>query len=273
VKANAHPDDRARCEAIRRSRACRTWTGTDGAWNLHVRHVPEVGAEIEALLAPFTHARFDAGRSAGSYEAREAYRADALLDLARASTTGSTPKGANRADTKVFVHIDLETLQSGQRRPGSTCHIDGVGPVDVGYVRSVLGEAFVVALIEDARDVRSVVHLGRQVTAHQRTALEARGSACERCGGTYLLDIDHIEGWALTHETRVEDLAWASRHCHERKTRDDLRWAGPPGNRSFVNRDGTPWRGPPDTEPGAETATEPAPAEAPVQDDLFTLAT
>jgi polyhydroxyalkanoate synthesis regulator phasin len=113
VKANAHPDDRARCEAIRRSRACRTWTGTDGAWNLHVRHVPEVGAEIEALLSPFTHARFEAGRKAGSYEAREAYRADALLDLARDSTTGSTPKGANRADTKVFVHIDLETLQSG----------------------------------------------------------------------------------------------------------------------------------------------------------------
>jgi hypothetical protein len=142
--------------------------------------------------------------------------------------------------------------------------------------------------------VRSVTHLGRQVTAVQRTALEARGCRCERCGSTHLLDIDHNEGWTLTKDTRLEDLSWECWHCHGLKTRHNLRLDGPIGNRWFVDRKtGQPWRGPtgtgppddqraarrPDcssdadppgaTDPPAAADATPLPAE---QGDLFTLA-
>jgi phage terminase large subunit GpA-like protein len=70
--------------------------------------------------------------------------------------------------------------------------------------------------------VLNVTHLGRQVTAAQRTALEARGARCERCGSRHLLDIDHNEGWTLTHDTRLEDLSWECWHCHGLKTRHNL---------------------------------------------------
>lgn len=243
TKANAHPDDAARREAIRRNRTCRTWTDREGGWNLSMRHLPEVGAEIEALLAPYAHARFEAGRKAGQHESRDAYRADGMLDLARASVHGGgpRPKGARRADTKVFVHIDLDTLQRGHTVPGSTCRIDGVGPVDVAFVRSLLGEAFVVALVEDAVDVRSIVHLGRQVTAHQRSALEARGYQCEvpGCGVTWGLEIEHVRDYALTGVTTLDDLAWNCHHHHEQKTHHGYRLTGTPGNRIWTAPDGS----------------------------------
>ena len=246
TKANAHPDQRARREAIRTARTCRTWTDREGAWNLAMRHLPEVGAEIEALLAPYTHARHEAARRAGTHEPRHAYRADAMLDLARATNhhrhrRRPAQRRRSRADTKVFVHIDLDTLLRGHTDPGSTCHIDGIGPVDVDHVQSLLGEAFVVALIEDAVDIRAIVHLGRQVTAHQRSALEARGYRCEvpGCDITWGLEIDHLKDWALTKTTTLDDLAWHCSHHHHQKTHLGHRLTGPPGHRTWTAPDGT----------------------------------
>jgi hypothetical protein len=260
VRANAHTDDRARWEAIRRARSCRTWTDAEGAWNLQVRHLPEVGAEIEALLAPFAHARFEAGRRSGEWEPREAYAADGLLDLARAAGSGrsAAPTGARRADTKVFVHIDLATLQSGERRPGTTCHIDGVGPVDVAHVRSLLGEAFVVALVENGQDVRRVIHLGRQVTAHQRSALEARGYRCEvpGCEVSWGLEIDHTTEWARSRTTTLDQLAWLCRHHHRQRTHQGARLAGDVGQRTWIPPAGRPAADPAHGPPGSRAAPQ-----------------
>src|SRR3546814_7433779 len=119
-----------------------------------------------------------------------------------------------------------------------TCEIAGVGPVSVSAVRRLLSDAFLTLVLRKGSDIRNVTHLGRQVTAAQRTAMEARGCRCERCGGTYLLDIDHNEGWTLTHDTVLEDLSWACWHCHDLKTRHDLKFAGPPGSKRLVPRDG-----------------------------------
>ena len=247
IKANADPDPKATRERIRRGRSCRTWKDQEGAWNLAMRHLPEVGAEIEALLAPFVHARFEAGRQSGDRESRDAYQADAMLDLARASKSGCAPKGARRADTKVFVHIDARTLLTGERHAQSVCAIDGVGPVDVDLVRSLFGDAFVVALIEDGQDVRRVIHLGRQVTAHQRSALEARGQCCEvpACDIDWGLEIDHTTGWALTRTTTLDDLAWLCAHHHDQKTHRGYRLTGPPGHRTWTAPHRMPTRKPP----------------------------
>ena len=161
--------------------------------------------------------------------------------------------------------VDVEALNRGNVESGETCEIAGVGPVSVSAVRALLSDAFLAVVFKKGVDVLNVTHLGRQVTAAQRTAIEARGGCCERCGSTFLLDLDHNVGWTLTHDTCIDDLTHACWHCHDLKTRHKLRFAGPPGNKELVNLDGTRWRGPPDGQPAA-------PAD-PVQDDLFGLAT
>lgn len=242
TKANKR-DDKQQRDAIHKARSLRTWRDKEGAWHLHLQHLPEVGAEIEALLAPHTHARFDAARRAGAHDERVAYAADGFLDLARASTAanGETPKGARRADTKLFVHIDADTLTRGRTEAGSICHIDGLGPVDVDWVRSTYSHAFVVALIEDGQDVKRVVHLGRQVTAHQRSALEARGYCCEipGCDITWGLEIDHDKEWSWSRVTTLDDLSWKCHHDHDLHTHHGHKLTGPPGQRTWTRPDGT----------------------------------
>jgi hypothetical protein len=239
TKARKDVDAAARRERIRKGRFCRKWTDAEGAGFLLLRDLPENIAEIEACLAPFTQAAFDAARHAGAHEPHEAYRADGMLAMARASAskTCDRPKGASRAETKVFVHIDLESLLKGRlaEGAGAMCHIDGIGPVDVAWVRSVMGDAFVAALFEDRQGVRDVVHLGRKVTAHQRTAMEARGHRCEvpGCTATHGLEIDHVTGWTVTRTTRLDDLMWLCGHHHDQKTHRGARLTGPPGARTW----------------------------------------
>ena len=102
-------------------------------------------------------------------------------------------------------------------------------------VQALLPEAFVAAVITDAVDVRSVVHLGRQATASQRTALEARGYACEVPGGgsPTLLELDHLRDWAPTRQTRLDDLAWLCPVHHDDKTYQGWQLTGPPHNRQW----------------------------------------
>jgi len=139
--------------------------------------------------------------------------------------------------------------------------------------------------IRKGTDIANVTHLGRQVTATQRTALEASGGRCERCGSRHLLDIDHNEGWTLTHDTRLDDLSWFCWHCHDQKTCHNLRAVGDLGAKRFVRRDGTDWDPPPDKGPprsesspppeaSAEDGSPPSARAGPVaeQVDLFTLA-
>ena len=119
----------------------------------------------------------------------------------------------------------------------------------------MLSDAFVALVIIDGVDVLNVTHLGRRVTAHQRTALEARGYRCEvdGCGSDHHLELDHNTGWTLTHTTELADMSWLCRHHHDRKTRDDLILTGPVGKRRLEPRTGPP---PTPTPPASEPQTE-----------------
>ena len=116
------PTPRPAASAIRRSRFCRTLDRRRGCREPAVRHLPEAIAEIESLLAPFTQAAFDAARQPGEHESHDAYRADGLPGHGPPPSRpglSSVPKGASRAETKVFVHIDLETLVRGRLAEGA----------------------------------------------------------------------------------------------------------------------------------------------------------
>lgn len=290
-RAKADTDREERARRLHRQRSVRRWDDADGMANLLLRLSGDAMREVDARLKPLIDRAFADARDAGRFEPVEAYTADVVSDLllsevgsARSSVPGSAGDGAApartsgrqavRPDRKVVALIDVEALNRGRVEGDETCEIAGVGPVAVSAVRRLLSDAFLTLVLRKGGDVVHVTHLGRQVTAAQRTALEARGCRCERCGSTSLLDIDHNEGWTLTHDTVLEDLSWACWHCHDLKTRHDLKFAGPPGSKRLVTRDGKDWDPPPDATPPRSGAPPPVASDPVVaeQGDLFTLA-
>jgi len=84
--------------------------------------------------------------------------------------------------------------------------------------------------------VVGVAHLGRQPTAHQRTALEWLYPTCavEGCSAVARLEMDHREAWATTHVTLFTLLDRLCSHHHRLKTRENWGLVDGRGKRAFV---------------------------------------
>jgi hypothetical protein len=104
-----------------------------------------------------------------------------------------------------------------------------------------MADSFVAVVLTDGIDIRRVAHLGRSVTAAQRTALYVRDPECvvPGCHARTRLEIDHVTGWAKTHKTCLDDLARLCHHHHALKTRAGWELRGPPGAWTFTGPDGT----------------------------------
>jgi hypothetical protein len=124
----------------------------------------------------------------------------------------------------VHVLIDHAALVRGNALQGETCEIAGVGSVNVQWVRSLLGDAVVTAVIKKGRDIATVAHLGRHIPALLQTALIAGGRECvvHGCHGHGYLEIDHSEvdfakggpaawwnlGWLCSQHHRLKSSGW-----------------------------------------------------------------
>ncbi len=262
ARARADKDREATRRRQHAARRLNRWTDEEGMYNLRLRVPGEMGAEIDAALKPGIDRAFADARDAGRFEPLEAYAADVVHGLLTGASGGGTARSGSQAvrpERKVIGIIDVAALNRGHVLPGETSVIAGVGDVSVSAIRAMLADAFVSIVITDGKDIRNVTHLGRQVTAHQRTALELRGYRCEvdGCGSTHHLEIDHVIGWTFTKTTELDDLCWLCPHHHRRKTRERLRLVGPVGARQLV---------PPDP------STNDPPPGVSIQDDLFTTA-
>jgi hypothetical protein len=147
-----------------------------------------------------------------------------------------------RPAATVLALIDHTAYVRGHTVAGETCEIVGVGPVPVATVKAMMADAFLAAVVTDGVDVYNVAHLGRTVTAHQRTALEARDPECviNGCHVDHHLEIDHVDGWAPTRITKLDRLARLCRFHHHQKTYDGYRLEGRPGHWQWLHPDGTP---------------------------------
>jgi hypothetical protein len=192
----------------------------------------------------------------------DAYRADALLAMARAGREGTMCSSSGPRHT-VHVVIDHAALLRGKAQADERCEVAGVGRVPVKVVRSMLDDAFVSAVVSDGVDVSTVAHLGRRPTAHQRSALEVRDPECvvAGCHVRVGLEIDHVEPWSATRITRLDALARLCRFHHAQKTHEGYRLEGGPGHWRWLKPDGT------------EVTPRPRPARArPPDDDTGTIA-
>ena len=59
------------------------------------------------------------------------------------------------------IRADLTTLVNGRVGAGEVCEIAGIGPVPVGVVRTLLGDAVLKLVLTHGVDVRNVTSLGR----------------------------------------------------------------------------------------------------------------
>jgi hypothetical protein len=136
---------------------------------------------------------------------------------------------------KTVIRIDHTAFTRGHVEPGETCEIIGVGPIPVSVAEALSVDAFYAAVITRGVDIVNVAHLGRAVTAEQRTALQLRDPTCvvPGCTTSAGLEIDHTTsatGWADTRRTTLDELARLCHHHHQQKTHHGYALTGTPGH-------------------------------------------
>jgi hypothetical protein len=259
VHAASGETEASRAERIRRNRSFRVGSNGDGSsWFHGIGPTTDI-ARLEAALKPILDDIFQDARQQGRREPVDAYTYDALLtltdrgaidgrhpgtssggDSAAGAASGpdadtpsgeeqDTPRGARRTSdrhghAKVIVRADLAALDRGHTEPGELCEIAGHGPIPVADVWKMIdGSAFIAGILTHGTDIIALRHLGRRPTALQRTVLQwetAGTCAVEGCTNNVRIEIDHVDPWARTHTTDIDQLAGICSKCHRRKTHE-----------------------------------------------------
>ena len=273
----AHLDEQQRHDRVHASRHVRFGTEPDGAATMSVRTTADAMAEIKAAIAHYQSQIFESARKEGRRDPFEAYAADGLLAMARASmhpgAAGSKPK---RVPTKVVIRVDHTALVRGHTRPGETCEATGTGPIPVHEVAAMMatGDVFTAVVETDPRgQVTRVAHLGhreiidlavlpevlldrgvdvtaatgsRRPNVYQYSALDWTTPICSMAGCDLpRQQIDHRADWADTHQTRLDDLDGYCTFHHDEKTRNGPQIPAGIGRRERVDAaaTGPPGRG------------------------------
>ena len=226
----------ARAARQQSARHLRTWRSTDGMVEGHFRLPPDIGGPFKAVIDSETQRIFRERHAAGDREPHDRYAADALVAaVLGVANAGGAGKGAK---TTVHVVVDHSALVRGDVSDGETCEIPGVGPVSVGWVRELLGSAFMTAVIKNGKDISTVAHFGRHIPAELQTAMTVGGRECdvEDCHARGYLERDHSEvDHAKGGATAYWNLGWLCYLHHRLKSTG---WKlGPPdpatGKRAF----------------------------------------
>ena len=154
----------------------------------------------------------------------EANAADAIVELS-IGDGGSYPKGA----TDLVIVCDLYAWRRGHTHESEPCHLIGGGPIPVDLAKELARDAFVKVVLHDGKDIQRVLHAGRKLTAHLRTALDVgpvpafSGRECIDCTRRYGLEYDHDDPVANQGPTSYANMKSRCRSCHAEKTERDRR--------------------------------------------------
>ena len=246
VAARAAVEDPAGRSA--RQRKLREWAmGPDGDGMLagRFRFTPEVGGFLKSAIET-QQQRIYRNHKSGEHESLAAYAADAVADLILGTATAAAPDAeidpgaptlddttsvtpvttadatpiTKGVDAVVHIVIDHGTVIRGGTADGEVCEIPGVGPVDVNWVKELLGSAFLTVVIKKGKDILTVAHLGRHVPAEVMTALLVSGRECdiEGCNNRGYLERDHAHDHAQGGPTSFANLGWLCYLHHRLKS-------------------------------------------------------
>jgi len=128
TKASSSSDADARRKRIHDRRCLRTYTDAEGAWHMHLRNNPEVGADIMAIIDPIRDRLFAQARIEGRREPTEAYAADALTTLVRSAGTPVGQPGTESAEASTSTEGADRSTGAGQDVAGTaTTSESGIG--------------------------------------------------------------------------------------------------------------------------------------------------
>jgi hypothetical protein len=221
-----------RYQAVRKGRFFRHWSDDEGGLRGEFRLTPDDGARLVASLQNRADRLLEEARRAGRQESRAAHTADALVDLVAGPDAGLSVESGRGGSFVVNLRVDATALRRGHVEGGEVCEIPGVGPVPVATARSLLPESFLKLLVTDGVDVVTVCHLGRNVPAHVRSAIEQRDQRCvvPGCNVSFGLEIDHWETpFADGGPTGLANLARLCGYHHAMKTYGRFQLTGGPG--------------------------------------------
>ncbi len=221
IKARvAVEDSGARGKRQHAARFLRTWINGDGMLAGRFAYPPEIGGRLKAALDAQVKKVFREHQGKDR-EPLEAYAADALAGFVLGETADGVGAAlAKGTDATVHILIDHDALVAGHVGEDEVCEIPGVGPVDVSWVRSLLGSAFLTAVIRKGKDIRTIAHLGRHVPVEIQTALLVMGRECdvEGCYHRGYLERDHTHEYAKGGPTAFWNLRWLCYRHHRQKT-------------------------------------------------------
>jgi 5-methylcytosine-specific restriction endonuclease McrA len=260
----------------RAERSCSSQVGRDATWRLSASLPIAAGAVVDAALDHFQNQIFDEARSAGEREPFGAYRADALVRMARAAMCEgcSGGCGAQVADDGAQVaggtveHADARASRS-RRRPsrssslrhaivvtvphtlfltgtgssGEVCHVPGVGAVPVSVVRQLMEhDPIVKTIVTRGREVTAIATMTRRVKDDLRLAVlhqHAYRCGVPTCDNTRFLELDHRIEFAKGGPTSIENLRPLCSVHHDQRTTEGYQLEGEPGDLRWVAPDGT----------------------------------
>jgi len=183
---------------------------------------PELGVPFVNRLDGETDRIWRAARREG----REVTRARCAAE-AFAKIIAGKGGGRSRGPDAVFT-VDLREYRS--RRPGAAAHLVGGGPVPVDVVRDLVADdAFLKVVFHDGVQIHTMSHLGRNLPAVLRSALELGappdfdGVTCSvsGCGRRYGLQWDHIDPCANGGPTSYANSQPLCYPHHQEKTKRD----------------------------------------------------
>ena len=256
--ARSAEDETARHARLRRKRFVRTRTDADGLVILHGGFAPQDWAPFAVALQRGTDAQFSAARREGRREPVEAYASDALLALLAsgtappASTPTEPPAATNSTITKpatkyqVVVLVDAIALKRGFVSTGERCEIAGVGPVSVEWVRQLVPDAIVDALVHDGVDITAYASATRSIRKAVKLAVKTRDWRCvvRGCGRARRTQADHRREFAHGGKGSTANLNLLCEFHHRQKTHDGGRlerrhdewwWYPPNGTEPWVS--------------------------------------
>ncbi len=145
---------------------------------------------------------------AGPHEPR--YRpsnADALVAMADAALSASTPSHSNPERYQVVIHVERDAPPSIENGPS----------IATETVERIACDSSVIRLLEQDGEPVSIGRKTRVVPSAMRRALGARDNGCRfpGCENRRFVDAHHITHWARGGETRLDNLVLLCRRHHQ----------------------------------------------------------
>ncbi|MDZ7678749.1 MAG: HNH endonuclease [Acidimicrobiales bacterium] len=262
-------------EQHRRAQAERSMSsnvGRDGIWRSSVRLPIIDGAYLDKALDHFQTQIFDEARRRGDREPFDAYRADALVAMAKAAMdeepscgcadsqdqpgADDQAAGNNRASRRtrrrrrssstrhaIVITVPHTTFLTGAPVAGETCQIPGVGPVPVSVVHRLLDDDPIIkAIVTKGRDITALATITRSLKDDLRLAvLAANDLTCgvATCDNTRFLEIDHEWEYHQGGPTSYDNLRPLCSFHHRQRTDEGYELRGNPGSYQWISPDGT----------------------------------